>query len=271
MQEAMSKADPKALDIIYKNRHNEEWSDTMQHVSQYLGDTDIVRDLANLYILEHLGIFDRTARRAKDKMSKEVADRVLWYMVFACVGEARYAGDLRYGWDNLSPLALAIAGGDRNRSRGMAWRAAVELAEHYGKAAVLEACLECFADMDWQGAGSVGGPNWAKIASLALEYASGRGGSPMYWLDQVVDIVHNGGWAMNKYYVGQTKNVGYDPNVFRYAEGGPEDFIQYAELSLQMVLDTKRDNALALIPYIELYPEVARAVARAKKRGLIEH
>ena len=108
------------------------------------------------------------------------------YLVMICLGEARHAGRIaEWRWENIPD------GESRNES--------YKFATKFDPAKTLPKLVELFSSdtNDWHGPG-YGGGSWAKIARAAMNYGEWP---DAVFVDNVIDIAHNGGIAFDKYQV----------------------------------------------------------------------
>ena len=126
------------------------------------------------------------------------------YLVMICLGEARHAGRIaEWRWENIPD----------GESRSESYKFAVE----FDPIKALPKLEELFSSdtNDWRGPG-YGVSSWAKIARAAMNY----GERPdAVFVDNVIDIAHNGGIAFDKYQVSKYMDLYLD----FYAE--LEDFL----------------------------------------------
>lgn len=211
-------------------------------VEKKLGSTDIVQGLGDFYAMSWLtamfprpsgdellglmpserGFLDKVHSNF-DNQANELAGRIEWYGIMSCVGEARHAlghssGDLSV----YSPLTQALATAGSANKREPCWVASYYLVERFGKVAILEACRSLFEGQRW--GGNIGGKAWANVATeMGRRDELGN----VFFVDHVIDIVHNGGWAFGKYFSPMhTHHTGHPINrvcpgkVPGYDEGG---------------------------------------------------
>jgi len=232
-------------------------------IETILGNRDIATALANWYMLMYYNLdgYERGvlawSRQEEADLAKNIKDRLLWYLVLACVGEARYAnGMVRGSLVEIGPLAQAIIMSTGTIDRYSGWNRGYHLALHFGQLAVLQACVEIF-NMEWPGA-TYGGGKWATIAQVGVDYLD-PGSGPFYkntnlLIDRMVDLVHNGGWAFDKWY--------YQTTIQTYHKRVRPDLEYDAELpglDLKAVLDLKAQNPELLFGRVTTWPIVYEA------------
>ena len=140
---------------------------------------------------------------------------MLNYLTISCAGEARHTpskthGDITTMSEMTQTMIAAMNINTNLGNRQYMWSAAYDLAQVSGYLPILEALEEMF-NLEWI-TGSYGGKRWAKIAELAKNYANEEYTEAIF-IDGIMNIVHNGGWAFNKYYKNNTGGNYNNPGV----------------------------------------------------------
>lgn len=235
-----------------------------------LGPRDVVQTLSTIYIGLDLALDTPDAPRLKtlvDEHIREVMTHILNYLVMSSLGEARHLPE-RIGSQKsvddigrLSPLArwlaASLSSGDRF-NRTDVWMRGLLIADVVGFQATLRVLEELFLLPVWgvEKRASYGGLKWAQVCAHALKFIDGYE-SPIMALDSIVDIVHNGGWALNKYYHDRHTHIIVDHNQATTNHS----------ISLQDALDTKQESALPLLPLVCIDPWLKEAILA--EEGLI--
>ncbi len=160
---------------------------------EWLGPRDITQTLFSWYLLMEYSLDH--AELAFDLRVKTdiLARQMLNYVVLASAGEARHGEGSPLGL-----LASSLHAVISTDSREEVWpRVAHLLRAGYSYEAVLTAIREVLNELHFSG--GYAGKKWLAIVDLGLSFAQGEL-TPTVFLDLVVDIVHNGGWAFDKYY-----------------------------------------------------------------------
>lgn len=160
-----------------------------------LGHEDLPVRVAGFYILHLAAQEVPAAGRFFAPQAEALAHHILNYIIAACLGEARYAKDPR------TPIGKAAVAAARRYgcSRDTIWVAGLLLAANEEmRHEILSQCLTEFREGHW--GRSYGGRRWADVARYGLRYLSGQM-SPTLFVDGIIDIVHNNGWAFNKYFL----------------------------------------------------------------------
>ena len=170
----------------------------------------MVGRIAHYYMYQQLLIErpeDTIIQRRLDRLKKAFAQEILIYMVASCIGEARHIvkiPEYRSGANKRKPkhdFAKAIFNIAGDIAREPSWLAVRPLIKLFGVEEVLLGLREIFLDYDWSSHSGFGGPAWGKLTEHALLLAQGKI-SPGIFIDITVSMVHNGGWAFNKWYEG---------------------------------------------------------------------
>jgi hypothetical protein len=221
-----------------------------------LGPVDVVNRLSNFYILADLSLDHSDLVPIWRDYGRELAENFINYIVFASMGECRYTTTKTIRSDGRrwtetkkeavakgilrdeGSLVLRIIGRTKSSSsRYKVWEKTVNALEFFPKEVLLEGCRQLFS-LPWEP--SYGGGSWARIAEVGLNYLAGNI-TPNMLVDILVDIIHNGGWALNKYYVDR-------------------HYCSKHALGLDELIDLKVMDAKALIPFTCLHPAVESVV-----------
>lgn len=179
-----------------------------------LGSQDVSSTLAGLYLLLDHSL-DNSPMRMNYQSSlqfdfTQYSDRVAAefgnYILMACCGELRWLAarcTKRYQ-SALPPMTKALARACKNWAREVVWSAIYRLPEfdpagEFSRAELCTLLRDGFGMEDGWAGGGYGGAKWAAVAELGRRYYA-KELSPLLFIDIVVDLVHNGGWAMDKYY-----------------------------------------------------------------------
>jgi len=206
----------KKLNVKKANNVNDVWLKVLvgNHSNKidpkHLGPKDILKDIGKFYIL--FGHGDKSMIDAHKKM---LAKYLLNYLMVSCAGEARHTLSKTHGdITKLSQMSQTLlVAKDKNAdllNRQYMWSAIYDLSEVSGCEVIMESLEELF-NLDWI-TGSYGGKKWAKIAELAKNYCKGDYTESIF-IDGIMNVVHNGGWAFNKYYKAQSGGNYYNPGI----------------------------------------------------------
>ena len=215
-------------------------------MSLVLGDRDMTASLASVYFLEDLALDYSHLKPLAAELTAQTMRQALDYLVMSSLGEARHIADRpqlvderRLYW--LSQWFVTYLRRIRGSyTRGSIWFLAHEAAQVVGYEAVLSVAQDIHKLTTWRGKGGFGGPKWAAVAQLGLDFVQGTK-SPLLALDSIVDVVHNGGWAFNKYY-------------------SQRHICSYHTTALKRVLDAKATNARVLLRMVCLPTQVKNAL-----------
>jgi hypothetical protein len=193
------------------------FSDDFETAEFWLGGTDIANRIANFYLLLDLSLDHEEVIPLYERHREELARHLLNYITVACLGEARLAfhGVIIESREALrSPLAASLvcvlateaetgflSGWDGLlEDRYTMWSVGYKLLRgRVSHLDILTGTHEMFLQLDWGPANACGGRAWANIASVGIQYLT-QEITPLLFIDMLVDIQHNGGWAFNKYY-----------------------------------------------------------------------
>lgn len=201
------------------------------------GNAEIVATLLNFYTLSFLsGKGIKAAKIEFNRLSLELQQQILNYLLSSCLGEARHALNrcsitdaTPSTWpDDMKEMIYYLTNGvysDHGSERMYIWQTSDLVIKRYGLVRCFELLVMIFS-LTWIG-GGYGGEKWKNIAQVGLEQVKGQYVVPVVFIDHVVDLVHNGGWALNKYYVDRITN--------------PNDQLDI-DLTLATLLDGKRDG-----------------------------
>ena len=175
-----------------------------------MGPKEILKDIGKFYILIAHG-----DKKLLDAHKKMLAKHMLNYLLISCAGVARHTpskshGDITKMSEMAQTMLRAMSINTNLLNRQYMWSAAYDLAQVSGYLPILEALEEMF-NLDWV-TGSYGGKKWAKIAELAKNYANEEYTEAIF-IDGIMNIVHNGGWAFNKYSKNGTGGGYYSPGI----------------------------------------------------------
>ena len=182
-----------------------------------LGDVQILPEIGKFYMLQCLN----GENELREEFTRKLAQKILNYLVVSCAGEMRYcrtetAGNITDLGGDAQALVLAVINKSEYGSRDFLWCIGYNLAQEFGYPRITRALFEIFDTFEWKSS-TVGGDNWANIAKVANQFATGEFNDTIF-VDGVMSIVHNSNWAFDKYY---NKDCNY--------------------LGLQSLLDYKRD------------------------------
>jgi hypothetical protein len=176
-----------------------------------LGPKKILSDIIKFYLL--LEIDDPVLTPS---FAKKLATRLVNYMLISSMGEARHCVNEASGSiTSLGPFAKGITmavNEDQQKfvlSRDTMWEIGYILANKFKPIKVFEALTEIFENLEWGGA--YGGNAWANLTRFAIKYLN-KEFSDIIFVDGCMNIVHNGGWAFDKYYY--SGNLGFNLNNF---------------------------------------------------------
>ena len=167
---------------------------------EHLRDDDLLPLLADFYITSSL--WENTeAITYHRELTVTLAERLLRYVIMACGGEARHwhGRDVRGVIRELSPAArimFALTGDGLTPTRDAVWRQALLARRHIADIQMLSGLAEIF-HLHWGERTGIGGVKWAEVAEAGLMFANGTL-TPGMFIDYLIDLVHNGGWALNK-------------------------------------------------------------------------
>lgn len=190
----------------------------------------IIPAIANTYALQHCaheGLSPEVVSPALKSAVKDLSQTLLDYITMACLGEARHSNVVRNRDTSTNPLFHAMVLVGSKLDRESTWAATPYLDTLWGRAQTLAHLKDLFHSLDW-GGGSYGGPAWGLIAERAHEFTIGSL-TPMLFIDTIVNVVHNGGWAFNKYYNSEVNCC----SLHHYN-------------TLKVILDAKANNATTL-------------------------
>ena len=208
------KADKKVIAFLESSSE-----DSIMNLSytSILGDEQILPEIGKFYMLQCLDNEDEL----REEFTRKLAQKILNYLVVSCAGEMRYCrsetvGNITDLGGDAQALVLTVMKEPKYGSRDFLWCVGYNLAQEFGYPRITQALFEIFDTFEWKSS-SVGGDNWANIAKVANQFATGEF-NDIIFVDGVMSIVHNSNWAFNKYY---NKDCNY--------------------LGLQSLLDYKRD------------------------------
>lgn len=223
-----------------------------------LGSPDFPSRIASIYIAADLVLDYPELKPLLDTHVSEMMHHILNYLVISTTGEARYFGTLVQEklyteavpslLAPLKPLTQWLAASlptNQTAGRMQVWQQGLSLAQIVGAEALLLSLEELFSLPLWTGK-SVGGDSWARVAAHGVKFLKGEE-SPMLALDSIIDIVHNNGWALNKYY-------------------SQEDRCDNHSIALSAILNQKHDNALRLLTLVCVQPWLQEALV---EQGII--
>ena len=193
--------DSSTIDDVLAQDHNEKSLDP----NQLLGPTDLVIQLANLYVADHLGLED-----LRDRLAETLGSRLLYYILLASGGEARHCAEQNrmQGYnlgESLSLDARTLGGIVTTTSQRLtSWALVKALSDIWWMPRTLSA-IEEIHSLPW--VHGYGGPLWAKVARWGRYYAEGRVDNYTF-VDGCVNLVHNSGWAFGKWYSSFHQQVG---------------------------------------------------------------
>ncbi|MEK0325431.1 MAG: hypothetical protein QQN63_06975 [Nitrosopumilus sp.] len=206
----------KKLKTKQANKTNNEWLKILSgyHSNKinpkHLGPKDILKDIGLFYIL-----MAHDDKKLYDDHKTLLAQRLLTYLMVSCAGEARHTLTKTHGdITTLGEMAQTILvasniNGDLSNRQYM-WSAIYDLSKVSGEGVIMEALEELF-NLEWV-TSSYGGPKWAKIAQLAKNYCKGEYTEAIF-IDGIMNVVHNGGWAFNKYYKSSAGGSYYNDGI----------------------------------------------------------
>ena len=177
---------------------------------KHLGPKDILKDIGLFYILLAHG-----DKKMLDTHKKLLAQRMLNYLLVSCAGEARHVlSKTNADITKLSQMSQTILSAQNVNTnlgnRQYMWSAMYDLAQVSGYGVIMASLEEMF-NLHWL-TNSYGGKKWAKIAQLANNYCDGEYTESIF-IDGIMNVVHNGGWAFNKYYKAQSGGNYYNPGI----------------------------------------------------------
>jgi hypothetical protein len=203
---------PKAKASVAKEVVRVSMNDQYGGWESFLGSKAILPELGKFYLL--LALEDEDMLK---KHSEQLAEKMLNYLVVSCAGEARHLFSYCSGTaTSLNPTAQGFIKGMKesnenggySASRDNMWRTGYSLAKKFGYDEILKALEQIFGELNWKSDG-YGGDAWAKIARHAHMYAS-KDINAIIFIDGIMAIAHNGGWAYNKYYSGSIGAYTFD-------------------------------------------------------------
>ena len=221
-------ADQSLLAILSKGQPTSEIEGIrffQKRAREFLGGEDIVQRLGEFYFYQALSSQAPKAATKKNALAKQLARDLRNYLFLSCYGEARHVFDLPKVKSmsissfrnlpstvhsvlvslNLKPNLLSSQFqplGHREAVYSIGF-SALEAYEGgmFSLLPMLEAIHILFSDLPWGKHPSYGGEKWANIALEGCRFLEG-GMTDTIFIDHIVDIVHNGGWAFSKYYSG---------------------------------------------------------------------
>lgn len=167
---------------------------------ELLGDTDITNQVAEFYLLMAASLErpdDDLCTGLFSYVANTLATRLETYLIVSACGEARHCIDRVEMYNAIDIEASTLLHLLHNTQRREAWQVAIGAINVLGRRGVLEACRQIFDHLVWQPA--YGGRAWAGVVETTLDWIN-NGRSPVWLVDRLVDVVHNGGWAFDKYY-----------------------------------------------------------------------
>jgi len=200
--------------------------------------------IPKFYTLAHINTIahSKEVEEELEKVSEELAVKMSNYVLCSCFGEARhYASCL----DSMSDVLKALWNTRRIVTRSGFWKVAWELAQKNGRENILEDLVWLFHQNGWSS--GIGGQKWAYIAKLGLEFERGVYTRRMF-IDAIVNAVHNGGWAFNKW---------YDKDYFCCDV--------HRTVSFTTLLNIKAENASDLCAYICLHDSITDKLLELSK------
>lgn len=236
-----------------------------------LGGRDISTRLAAIYMGIELALDNPSLRDVVDAEINRTMAHILNYFVMSTMGEARYLNEIakpptkRASFADSLHKLLATACVDeaaeqqkqftvwlthhflssivtkRTANRFQVWEMGLDIAKVVGYEKVLVALEFLFNMPGWGTNVSVGGRKWGTVARHGLKFVR-QEESPLMALDSIVDVVHNGGWALNKYYL-------------------QEHHCPTHHTSLANVLNIKQQSAFDLLPHVCLEPWMKGIIA----------
>ena len=192
-------------------------------------------------IHHELGDVDLLRRKHK-RLTQVFAREILIYLLASCLGEARHAPS-RYVFthpinpdefdkDDLNTFGEAVAYQSANMVMGRepSWPAVRPLMKIIGEEEMLLGLSQIFNKFDWKhnGGSGYGGAKWGQLADAGLMFVRGEI-TPGIFIDTIVSMVHNGGWAFNKWYTDR-----------------PECCSRHRNVALKGLLDIKATDAARL-------------------------
>ena len=245
-----SDAEAERLEALW-NRSTETKDFDEGVAAQCLGERDLVSRLSSIYIALDLALDNPVLQRAVDAEIEYTMQHVLNYFVMSTLGEARYLSNA--GHSRVHELARDLATLEKTEDwftlwlaqhlylrtskrlgRHTVWRMALDLVDIVGYERLLLALISIFRFGVWEISTRVGGLKWASVARHGLKFVL-REESPLVALDSIVDVVHNGGWALNKYY-------------------NQEHSCSQHTLPIGAALNIKHDNAMNLLALCCIQP-----------------
>lgn len=146
-------------------------------------------------------------KRRLDRLTKVFAQEILVYLLASCLGEARHVlrqrAYQRPGYfpnDKLPVFAQAVLQAAPNMNREPSWPVVRPLMEVLGSEEILIGLSGIFNGFHWgEGRIGYGGPKWGQLADAGLMLVR-KEIPPAIFIDTIISMVHNGGWAFNKWY-----------------------------------------------------------------------
>lgn len=206
----------------------------------------MIHAIADVYALQHCYYLQRNeeVKEALEQVVSDTSTKLLNYVTMACLGEARHCHTIKDpATVTNNTLFKAFTRLGHQPGRLETWAAVPYLDMMFGRTGLLELLVDLFLNVSWS-VRSFGGRRWGVIANLGLLASSGQI-TPMTFIDQVANSVHNGGWAFDKWYQGTAECC----NQHRYT-------------TLKQVLDIKANNAARLPLHICLSEPASRNLPR---------
>ena len=168
----------------------------MVDFDSFLGSNQILPEIAKFYMLQCLNGEDELRK----EFTRELAQKILNYLVVSCAGEMRYCrqdtiGDVTDLNEDAQALVMTVLNDSSYGSREYLWVVGYNLTQEFGYPRITQALFEIFNVLSWSSR-SVGGAKWANIAKVANQFATGEFSDTIF-VDGVMSLVHNNSWAFD--------------------------------------------------------------------------